>query len=54
MAVFEVADPAVGTDLSAISGEEILERMAHLVDCEGALQLRIGELLYAVESGDRR
>ena len=54
MAVFEVADPAVGTDLSAISGEEILDRMAHLIECEGALQLRIGELLYAVESGDRR
>ena len=69
MAVFEVADPALGTDLSAgsgeidsgeidsneiDSGEEILERMAHLVDCEGALQLRIGELLYAIESGDRR
>ena len=50
MAVFEVADPALGTDLSAgsgeidsgeiesneiDSGEEILERVAHLVDCEG-------------------
>src|SRR5215203_5272946 len=54
MADFEVADPALGTDLSAVSGEQILERMAHLVDCEGALQLRIGELLYAVESRDRR
>ena len=54
MAVFEVADPGLGTDLSAVSGEEILERMAHLIDCEGAIDLRIGELLYAVESGDRR
>src|SRR5678809_125030 len=54
MGVFEVADPGLGTDLSAVSGEEILERMAHLVDCEGAIDIRIGELLYAVESGDRR
>src|SRR6186713_3038159 len=54
MAVFEVADPGLGTDLSAVSGEAILERMAHLVECEGALQLRIAELLYAVASGDLR
>jgi len=54
MADFEVADPGLGTDLSAVSGEEILERMAHLIDCEGAIQLRIGELFYAIESGDRR
>jgi hypothetical protein len=58
MAVFELADPGLGTDLSPApgndSGEEILERMAHLVDCEGAIDLRIGELLYAIESGDRR
>ena len=54
MADFEVADSGLGTDLSAVSGEAILERMAHLIECEGALQLRIGELLYAVESWDRR
>ena len=60
MAVFEVADPALGTDPSAYSreeidsGEEILERMAHLIECEGAIQIRIGELLYTIESGDRR
>jgi hypothetical protein len=59
MAWFEVADPALGTDLSVDSreidsGEEILERMSHLIECEGALQLRIAELLYAIESGDRR
>ena len=54
MADFEVADPGLGTDLSAVSGEEILERMAHLVECEGAIQLRIAELLYAIASGDLR
>ena len=54
MAVFEVADPGLGTDLSAVPGEEILDRMAFLIECEGAIDIRIGELLYFIESGERR
>ncbi len=52
--VLEVADPALRLDLSANSEEEILDRMALLANSEGALDLRIGEMLATLDAGEKR
>ncbi len=52
--VYEVADPFVGLGDAADSDEGILDRMALLADSEGALDLRIGEMLATLDAGEKR